>query len=70
MAWTDAETAQVESIELMLNKVQTALLNMAPKEMVRRYILLRQREITDLTTRLDALVARVAVLESSAGGSS
>ena len=64
MAWTDAETKRVLALEKVANKLQTAINGLAAKETVRKLMLIRQEEIDDLTTRVAALEAQVAILQN------
>jgi len=61
--WLDQEEARIISLERMLNKIQTAINNLAPKEMLRRLLTVRQTEINSLDTRVTALEAAVAILQ-------
>lgn len=63
MAWTDAEGDRVLAIERMINKIQLAVNNLAPKEMLRQLLTIRNTEISNLTTRVEALEAAVAILQ-------
>lgn len=65
MAWTDAENQRINAIELMLNKIQTAITNLASQKQLRSIVALKQNEINDLTSRVVALEQQVAILQKN-----
>lgn len=65
MAWTDAENQRINAIELMLNKIQTAINNLASQKQLRSIVALKQNEINDLTSRVVALEQQVAILQKN-----
>lgn len=65
MAWTDAENDRIGTIELLLNKIQTVILNLASQKQLRNIVVLKQNEINDLTARVTALEQQVAILQKN-----
>lgn len=65
MAWTAAENDRINAIELMLNKIQTAITNLASQKQLRSIVALKQNEINDLTSRVVALEQQVAILQKN-----
>lgn len=64
MPFSSAEEQRVQAIERALNRLQTAVKNLAPKEDLNRYTLVRQREVEALTTRVAALEEQVRLLQT------
>lgn len=65
MPWSANEDARVVAIERALNKLNTAVKNLAPKADLNAYTLIRQREIDALTTRIATLEEQVRLLQRS-----
>jgi polyhydroxyalkanoate synthesis regulator phasin len=64
MALTAAENIRVSAIETLLNKVQTAIKNLASQKQLRALNVLKQKEVDDLTARVTALETQVTALQS------
>ena len=66
--WSQAEHdllyQRIEAIEDMLNNVQTALNNLAPKSQLKQISVLMQGQIDTLSQEVTALKQRVATLET------
>lgn len=62
MAWTSNEEARIEQIEQLLNRMQTALNNLASKQQLKALSVLKEKDINDLITRVVALENQVALL--------
>ncbi len=65
MSFTDSEEARIQAIEQTLNKVQTAIKNLASQQQVRSLNVIRQKEIDNLTTRIEALETLVSNLQKA-----
>jgi polyhydroxyalkanoate synthesis regulator phasin len=63
MAWTEAESTRIETIETVVNQLQTAITRLASKQQLQQLMLLKQAEITSLTNRIAALERAVELLE-------
>jgi polyhydroxyalkanoate synthesis regulator phasin len=63
MAFSDVEEARISLIEDILIDLMTAVNNLASKQQMRQITLLRQTEITDLTTRITELERLIALLQ-------
>ena len=63
MPLTLAEDARVVAIEKALNKLNTAVKNLAPKADLNAYTLVRQREIDALATRVATLEEQIRLLQ-------
>ncbi len=65
MAFTDAENQRINAIELLLNKIQTVILNLASQKQLRSIVVLKQNEINNLTARVTTLELQVAALQKN-----
>ena len=65
MALTAIEEKRLQSIEETLNRVQTALNNLATKTQLKQLLNIRQAEIDALRKELEELSQRVSNLESA-----
>jgi len=65
MVWTDNEKSQVTDIEKLLNKIQIAITNLASRAQLRQLLLVKQKEIDDLKTRVTSLESRIKIIEDS-----
>lgn len=65
MAWTAAEELRVQAIELMLNKLQTIVQQLASQKQLRSLSMLKQSDINALTTAVTALQSQVAILQKN-----
>ncbi len=63
MAWTNPEETRIETIEKLLNQMQTAINNLASQQQLRSLVALKQKEIADLTTRVSSLESQVTLLQ-------
>lgn len=64
MAFTDAEEARIQDIEEMINALQIAYSNLASKTQLNQLILIKQREIDNLTARVETLESQLTVLQN------
>ena len=64
MAWTDAETIRIETIEDIINKLQIAINNLASKKQMQQLLLLKQNEINSLIERITALESQITILQN------
>jgi polyhydroxyalkanoate synthesis regulator phasin len=64
MAFTAAEESRINAIEVLLTKAQTAITNLASQKQLRTLVVLKQKEIDDLTVRVTALESQVTALQS------
>ena len=65
MALTAAETARIVAIEKQINKVMTAISNVASTQQVRALNLIKQKELDDLLARVTTLETQVSNLQKS-----
>jgi polyhydroxyalkanoate synthesis regulator phasin len=65
MSWSSAELTRIETLEEQLNKVQTAVKNLASKLQVRQLILLKQKELDALTNRVATLESQILTLQQN-----
>ncbi len=65
MAFTAAENDRINAIELLLNKIQTTIINLASQKQLRSIVVLKQNEINDLTARVATLELQVATLQKN-----
>ncbi len=65
MAWTDSETARVNAIESMLNKIQTVITKLASQAQLRSLSALRQTELNDLKADVETLKTQVSILQKN-----
>jgi polyhydroxyalkanoate synthesis regulator phasin len=65
MAWTDAEEQRIETLEEVVNDLQTAASNLASKQQMQQMLLIKQAEIDALTERVAALESQVTVLQGT-----
>ena len=65
MTWTDAEGLRIATIETLLNQLQVAVSNLATQQQIRQLTLIKQRQIDDLTSRIESLERQVQLLEGS-----
>lgn len=64
MAWTDAETSRINTLEEALNDLATAINHLASKQQLRQLLLIKQTTIDALTLRVASLEAQIATLQS------
>jgi polyhydroxyalkanoate synthesis regulator phasin len=67
MAWTDSETARINTLEDVVNDLQTAITNLMSKLQMRQLLMLKQAEIDALTARVEALETQLTTLQNSLG---
>jgi len=65
MAFTAAEEIRLKAIEEMLNTLQTAIANTMSKQQMRQLLLVKQKEVDELTTRVAALESQITVLQGT-----
>ena len=63
MAWTDAETSRVATIEETLSMLQTAVSNLLAKQQFRLLSALKQGDVDSLTSRIGILEAEITSLQ-------
>lgn len=61
--WSDAESTRIRNIESALNDLQTAVSNLMSKQQYRQLLLLKQNEISALTTRVLDLESQITILQ-------
>lgn len=64
MAWSSAEGTRINTLEEFVNSIATQLLNLVSKEQMRQLLLIKQREIDSLSSRLTALEAQIQTLQN------
>ena len=65
MAWTSAETQRITTLEEVVNDLQIAVANLMSKTQMRQLLLVKQREVEALTTRIEALESQLTLLQGS-----
>lgn len=64
MSWTADETSRVQAIEKAVNAIQLALKNVASSKQLRTLLVLKQKEIDDLTTKTDNLQTQLSLMQA------
>ena len=64
MAFSVAENLRIETIEKLLNELQTAITNLASQQQLRQLAVLKQEEIDTLAARVTTLETQVQALQS------
>lgn len=64
MTWTASEELRIQRIELKCNEIQTALNNVAPKQMLKSISNIRQAEIEEIKKQILELTQRIIDLEA------
>lgn len=64
MSWTDDETSRVQAIEKAVIAIQLALKNVASSKQLRTLLVLKQKEIDDLTTKTDNLQTQLSLMQA------
>lgn len=65
MAWTDAESDRIATLETVINQLQIAVTHLAAKQQLQQLLLLKQAEIEELTNRVESLERMVAILQQA-----
>lgn len=65
MAWTSAESDRIATLETVINQLQTAVTNLAAKQQLQQLLILKQAEVDELTSRVEALERMVAILQNA-----
>ena len=65
MAWSDAEELRIETLEEIVNLLQTAVGNLASKQQMQQLLLIKQAEVDALTDRVAALESQLAIIQDS-----
>lgn len=65
MAFTAEEEQRIQAIELMLNKIQTIIQQLASQKQLRSLSMLKQNDINTLTAAVTALQSQVAILQKN-----
>lgn len=67
MPLSAAEELRIQAIETMLNKLQTAVNNLMSKQQMRQLLLVKQKEVDGLTSRIATLESQIQTLQGSLG---
>ena len=67
MGWTDPETERINTLENVINDLQTAVSNLMTKLQMRQLLSIKQAEIDALTARVVALETQLTTLQNTIG---
>lgn len=67
MSWSSAETERINTLENVVNDIQTAITNLMSKLQMRQLLMIKQAELDALTARVEALETQLTTLQNTLG---